>query len=212
MRNKKIIAVLIILCVMSGLASCNKSAIDMVDNETDIEIVKDDFDSLKITEISGFNYGYCVDLENMYESSDYVVVGKPVDIYADSKQVWIDASSKKTNNFEEAHAVYSYTERDFKINKVYKGEDLNLKKITVCENIIANDKEMKLLSGEYPMTKGEKYLLFLYESNIEGLYFAYLTQGKHETNTPDDSLNKAIDKDMLKQVKERFKEEFKTNK
>ncbi len=209
MKNKKIIAVLIILCIMISFSGCDKIETDIVNNESEIEIVKDDFDNLKITEISGLNYGYCTDLENMYESSDYVVVGTPVDIFADSKQVWIDTSAKNTENFEAAHAVYSYTERDFKINKVYKGKDLNLKKITVCENIIANDEEMKLLSGEYPMTKGEKYLLFLYESNTEDLYFAYLTQGKHEVNTSDDRLDKSIDKDMLKQVKERFKEEFK---
>ena len=148
-------------------------------------------------------------VDELYNASDYVVVATPIQSYEKSEQFWLDSFNKPTE-FSKLSRANSYSVRQFKILKVCKGEKTDLEEMLIGENVVLNEKEMKAVKGSYPTQKGEEYLLFLTRANLEReVYFPVLYQGAYNIDDSKNQTEKNIDQNMLAQVKERFKEEFK---
>ena len=163
----------------------------------------DDFDN--VTTVTSTNAASAQSAEDLYNGSDYVVVATPEEAFEDAEQIWFDKNKEPTEKFSEVDEVYSFTKRIMKIQKVYKGDDLKIKELTVCQHILTNNEQTKtLFENEYPLVEGEKYLLFLNKGNgDEILYFPMPKQGIYSLDSDKNTSN------LEKQVKEMFKEEFK---
>ncbi len=149
-------------------------------------------------------------VDKLYNFADLVVIASPDKSYKEAKQVWCDTGNNTVDTFEKATITHSYTLRKFKVHKVLKGEDKNLKSFDLYVRAISDGKTIRLIEGEYVAEKGGKYLLFLYKSpTTEGLYLPFQYQGKFDMNTENAKNNLHIDQNMFKQVKEKFKDEFK---
>ena len=147
-------------------------------------------------------------VDKLWETADYVVVASPEIPYSEATQQW--GNGKTQDPFESANLTYSYSTRPFKVTKVYKGENLKLKEIQVCEHVLTKDNEMRVKPGSYPTEQGTKYILFLFRANTEEeQYFPLLYQGKYSLNDSENKEQKNISQDMYKQVKEKFKDEIK---
>lgn len=198
---KKVISIISIISILFCLAACKAES-------------KEDFSKYNInnteetngiTTITHVEYATFSTAEDLYNASDYVVVATPVETFEESNQVWLDKNNKATEDFSKVDTVYSYTKRKMKVQKVYKGDDLKVKELTVCQNILINDQDMKMmLDDDYPFVKGEKYLLFLSAANSEEeMYFPAIRQGVYSLDSDKNT------SDLVKEVKDKFKEEFK---
>lgn len=223
---KKLFCVILIVCL--ALSSCSQTA-----TKESPEIVKDYEDLSKYTvnyigstfynediantgddeydiveSVTTSNSLTFSEIDDLYDQADYVVIATPTISYAESEQFWLDNFNQPVD-FSAVSLVHSYSVRPFKVQKVFKGDDLKIKEIMVCENIVLSGTEMKACDGSSPLQQGDKYLLFLFESNNEDGYFPLDFQGAYNLNDSKNTETKHIDKEMLKQVKERFKDEFK---
>lgn len=191
--------------MMLGLISCSNNDQSKLINETD------DISDLNVEYIGNMNSLQLDNIDELYDFADYVVLAAPAESYKSSDQVWRDTANNSVDECSDAHICYSYTRRKFNINKVYKGADLKRKSITVCERAISDGSSLKLVEGEYIAVKGNKYLLFLYKSVNEqdDLYCNLCYQGKYDLDSDKNTQNKHIDQKLFKQVKEKYKEEFK---
>jgi len=210
--KKSVICLLILSTFFT--ASCAYKQNDSgqeIQSNTDIASDSNETAELNFEYISddGLNYFSSSDAKALYETSDYVVVAKPTEDFVDSESCQYIAGTEPAPSFEQADMIYSFTKRKFKVFKVYKGEDKDIKEIIVGENAITDGKTVKIWNGEYIAEKNNKYLLFLKESNvIDGLYFPEYYQGKYDLKASNNDGNKHINQQMLKQVKELYKDDF----
>lgn len=195
-NNIKLLSIFIMMFMFLSVTSCKIESAD-------------DFSDMKIIYEGSVNSLTVSDVDELYRIADYVIVASPTQTIYEAEQVWCDDDNNLTEDFSSVAPVYSYIKRNYKINKVYKGTNLKLKEITICESLAVNDNEIKALPGDYAVKKGNKYLLFVGKSNIDdNLYFPILYQGKYDLEE-DNEKNAQVDKKMLKQVKEKYKEDFK---
>ena len=195
----KKLSIILILVLLFSLCGCAKQEVE-------------DLSHLKLEYSSDANYfDFGNDINALYEAADYVIVGSPTETFEEAEQIWSTSSGEITDDFDKAVHVYSYTVRKFKVNKVLKGDDLNLKEIKVGESAFSDGKTVKILGGEYIAQKGNEYLLFLLKGTGEDttIYWPGYYYGKYELNSSNNENNKQINQDMYKQAKELFKEEFK---
>ena len=202
---------LIVLTTVLMLSGCSKS---IAENDT----VKNNIEDVSKYNVSyssrpgvveNNNYSYYDNIDDLWNTSEYVLIASPIESYAEAEQYWIDDFNNPTD-FSSLSLAYSYSVRQFKVQKVYKGEDTKLKEVSVCEHVLVNENEMKVMPGSYPTEQGTKYLLFLRRSNNTGEnYFPLIYQGKYSLNDSDNKEQKNISQDMYKQVKEKFKDEIK---
>ncbi len=212
---KRIIAVFLILSLLAVTGCSVKEPADVSVQQVEEQKVYDDLSKYDITigkegVVSNYNYAHYSSVDKLWDNSDYVVIASPEIPYSESEQVWMDVFNKPTD-FENADYVYSYSQRPFKVYKVFKGEDLKIKQIQVAEHIVVKEDKMRVMEICDPVQEGDKYLIFLKKSTVDdNMYFssAYY-QGIYNLNESKNQARKNIDQNMLKQVKERFKEEFK---
>ena len=214
MKKRFFIFVLVIVMTLTLLCGCKTEKTNSNVQKMD-EVKIEDLSQYNISYSSGdgvvvnYNHAHFDELDVLWQMSDYVVVASPNAAYADSDQHWLDMNNNEVE-FSQIDLLLSYTVRPFKVQKVYKGDDSKLKEIEVCEHVFVNGDEMKVMPDCIPMQQGDKYILFLVRSNYDDdQYFPMIYQGAYNLDDSKNSENKHIDKDMLKQVKERFKDEFK---
>lgn len=192
---KNIIKIIFIVLLIALSTSCSADHSDSDYNELEgykIEYLDIEMNSVHFT-----------DVESMYKYFDYVVIASPTEVYSEGNQVW------NTSTFETADLIYSYTERNFKVHKVFKGENAKIKEITICEESISDGEKIRIIPGTYIARKNNKYLLFLKKANYSNGYYTGHYQGMYDLNADENENNKHIDKELFKKVKEMYKEEFK---
>ncbi len=196
---KKTITLLMILTVVIT-SSCSTSIKQ-----------KNDKVELNTTYVSSeaLNYYAANNYEQLFEVADYVVVATPQQNIEESEQFWYVNGTQSVENFDQADLIYSFSKRDFKVQKVFKGENKDLKEISVCEYAITDGAQIKIFDGEYIAEKNHKYLLFLIESKVtKGLYFTTFYQGKYDLKEKNNEENKNINKELYKEIKEYYKSNF----
>ena len=195
---KKIVKMLLAALMIISVTSCSAKVEDL--SKYNLNYISND----------GLNHLTYDNVEDMYELADYVVIASPIDTCDNAVQHWRDWNDQETENFDDISFVYSFSERKFKVQKVLKGANEKLKEITVCENLVIDGDNVKITDGEYISKANNKYLLFLRESNDEeGLYFTNYYQGKYDLNSDNNEKNDHVDKELFKQVKELYKDQFK---
>lgn len=216
--KRKLLILLMLILILSG---CSKNPMaDAVEDISKYNIsYKETFTINGKLNTEWEKMGYKIDstscnilqfdtVDKLWEKADYVVVASPKISYSEALQH--RGSGQTEEPFESTDLTYSYSVRPFKVNKVYKGEDMKLKEIQVCEHVLTKDNEMRVKPGSYPTQQGTKYILFLFRANTEEeQYFPLLYQGKYSLNDSDNKEQKNISQDMYKQVKEKFKDEIK---
>ncbi len=201
---KKIISLFLILLFTVSVCSCASTS-----NRSDLDKQVPDYNITVDGKPGLMNYAFFDNVEDLYSSADYVIVASPTESFEESTQLWYDKNYQKTDDFSKTDCVYSYTKRNFKVHKVYKGDNLELKEITVCENVVTSGDQMKCHWGDYAAEINDKYLLFLYRSNSEEeTYFAGITQGKYNLDNSKNEKNKHIEQNVLKLVTEAYKDDF----
>lgn len=202
---KRLLIFVICAITMLGLISCsNNSDQSKLINETD------DISDLNVEYVGNMNSLQLDNIDELYDFADYVVLATPAESYKEAKQVWKNKNDEEVDDYLNAHPVYSCTRRRFKINKVLKGDHLKRKEIVLCEQAMSDGSELKICEGEYIAKKGNKYLLFLARTNEDVETYCTLPyQGKYDLDSDKNSENKHIDQKLFKQVKEKYKEEFK---
>ena len=206
---KKIISIFSLICILFVFSSCKTVVIEETKDDFS-KYTREDYEGVKATEDGSkveveMNYARYNFIDELYNASDYIIVATPEETFDESKQLWYDKNKVATDDFSKVDMTYSYTERKMKVQKVYKGDDLKIKELTVCQHILINDDDMKLLfQNDYPLVKGEKYLLFLSKANAEEeKYFPAPQQGVYSLDSDKNTSN------LEKEVKEKFKDEFK---
>lgn len=201
---------LFVIVALFSLYSCEKPKNSDAGDNISVVTTENVSDSNLVLNYAGHTNSLNFDnVSDMYNFADLVVVATPVEQFVDSKQVWRDPYNNAVESVEKAQITHSYTARKFKVNKIYKTSDKNIKEFVLYERAISDDKEVTILNGEYLSKKGNKYLLFLYESPAtDGLYLPFYYQGKYDLEADNDQ-NEQIDKQLFLQVKDEYKEDFK---
>lgn len=166
-------------------------------------------DGMEAKYIGGVNSVTASNYEQLYKLADYVVVATAVNDYADDKQMWKNGNDIVVDSYEQAESLYSTTRRTFSVEKVYKGENTDVKEIILAEQAFSNGKEIKIMEGEYVAQKGHKYLLFLNRTNETDAetFNTLFGQGKYDLDA-DNSKNNQIQQWLFEEVKENYKELF----
>ena len=200
---KKIIVLSLAICLVLSFASCKADKTDDF-SQYDITHVEGIVEENGITTITDANYNTYKNVDQLFNGADYVVVATPIETFEESEQVWLDKSANKTDDFSKIDVSRSYTKRKIKIEKVYKGDE-DTEELIFCESIVTDDNgKMNIyFKNDYPLVKGERYLLFVSRSTVDdSRYFPLITQGVYSLDSDKNTSN------LIDEVKERFKEDF----
>ncbi len=143
-------------------------------------------------------------------ASDYVVVASPTQDYTEAEQCWYTYSTEPTDDFDKASFSISFCVRPFKITEVIKGPDKSLTEINICQNILTNNGETRILTGNYRMNPDTKYLIFLYKSETnEEQYFPFLFQGVYTFDHVTDAELWQTNPTLYDEIENRFADKIK---
>ena len=150
------------------------------------------------------------DVNELEKWSDLIIVGKTEKDFFDLAPSIIYSSENYVQDF--------YTITDVKISKVIKGE-YSKSSIPVVQSAALDtpknkqQKELLISDGCSVMQKGEKYLLFLRKTDIEGVYgILSVNQGKFNLDSLDTKEKDITDKDeQLQKLRQSVMERYKDN-
>ena len=170
------------------------------------------FESMKISYIQLIDLAVDLSLKELMENNSLIVIASPINTFTDGAPLYLDANLKVVDTIEQAAYSNKFTKRPFKIHKVLKG-DAGLKEIMVAEKfyIVSDNGEEKILgyADESIAKKNVKYLMFLNPLGTEsGCYIAGHSTGKINIDGLDIQSDKLVDHEVLKEVKEYYKNEF----
>ena len=210
---KKIITLFIITIFCFSLASCAKTADSNTATASENEVTAEPFESMEITYTIMNMFATYDNMDELIEDSTLIVIASPEKTFTDEVPTFLDINGNAVESYEQASRSNCYTLRDFKINKVLKG-DKSLKEVTVAERFVEinSDGTDKIIGpkGEYIAKKNAKYMLFLMPSNYKGNhYFTYYNVGKINIDGKDPNCEQIVDNKMLNEIKKEYKNEFK---
>ena len=199
---KRIITLFIIALFCFSLTSC----------ATENKVTAEPFESMEISFTKMGMLATYDNLDELIEASSLIVIASPVNIFTDEAPTFLDINGNPVDSYEQASRSNCYTLRDFKINKVLKG-DKSLKEVTVAERFVEinSDSTNKIigLKGEYIAKKNAKYMLFLMPSNYKNdHYFTCYNVGKINIDGKDPNCEQVVDNKMLYEIKKEYKNEF----
>ncbi len=149
-------------------------------------------------------------VEEIIKASDYVVVASPTQTYAEANQYWHNWLMEPVDDYDKLSFSNSFCVRPFKVTEVIKGKDKSLTEINICQNILTNQGQTRIMTGNYPMNPDGKYLIFLYKSDInENQYFPFLFQGVYTFDYVTDAELWQINPTLYDQIEKRFENKIK---
>ena len=211
---KRMAVIFMAFVLLLSFGSCAKTAQpDLQDDIEQGEVTAEPFESMDISydQFSMFKIENSV--EELANNSTLIVIASPTKTFTDVTPALFDRNNNPVDSYEQASRAYCYTERDFKVYKVLKG-DKNLKEVRVAENFVKinSDGSDKIVGveGEYIAKKNAKYLLFLVPSNYdENLYFHCYNVGMINIDGKDPNCEQIVDKKVLNEIKKEYKDLFK---
>ena len=214
---KKVLTTIMVFVLLLSFGSCAKTAQpDLQDDIEQGEVTAEPFESMDISydQFSMFKIENSV--EELANNSTLIVIASPTKTFTDVTPALFDGNNNPVDSYEQASRAYCYTERDFKVYKVLKG-DKNLKEVRVAERFVKinSDGSDKIVGveGEYIAKKNAKYLLFLVPSNYdENLYFHCYNVGMINIDGKDPNCEQIVDQKVLNEIKKEYKNEFKEDK
>ena len=210
---KKFIAVVCAVILCFSLSACaGRQMLAAGGQEDTAAPAPEPFESMKISYIQLIDLAVDLSLKELMENNSLIVIASPINTFTDGAPLYLDANLKVVDTIEQAAYSNKFTKRPFKIHKVLKG-DAGLKEIMVAEKfyIVSDNGEEKILgyADESIAKKNVKYLMFLNPLGTEsGCYIAGHSTGKINIDGLDIQSDKLVDHEVLKEVKEYYKNEF----
>ncbi len=210
---KKVTAIFIAFALLLSFGSCAKTAQQDLSTAEQGEVTAEPFESMDIS-YDQFSMMKTYDnLEELKDDSTLIVIASPAKTFTDVTPAYFDKNNNPVDSYEQASKPYCYTERDFKVYKVLKG-DKSLKEVRVAENFVktssGSDSKIVGIEGDYIAKKNAKYMLFLMPSNYKGNhYFTCYNVGKINIDGKDPNCEQIVDNKMLNEIKKEYKNEFK---
>ena len=214
---KRMAVIFMAFMLLLSFGSCaQKTQPDLQDDMDQGEVTTEPFESMDISydQFSMFKIENSV--EELANNSTLIVIASPAKTFTDETPTFLDINGNQVDSYEQASRGNCFTLRNFKVQKVLKG-DKNLKEVTVAERFVkinsgGSDKIVGA-EGDYIAKKNAKYLLFLVPSNYDNSYYFHCyNAGMINIDGKDPNCEQIVDQKVLNEIKKEYKNEFKEDK
>ena len=214
--KKRILSLMLIFVLLLACGCQRQSVNNNYDPEElyNYEVTHEPFEDMPI--MSSFsNYITYKTEQELFDDSELVIIGMPLDTFTDGKQRFFDIDANEVTKDSGVQIFHSITTRDIKILKILKGT-FDKEIIEVADEAITRTDENSNLyifglpDNDFIPKKNVKYIYYLNKGAQDNMdfYVPRADQGKVNIDGLDSNSVRMVSDTRLNEVKAHFAAEF----